>query len=152
LKFSNILIDFSDLILQLAQNATLLAPPLPPSDNIIATTGQVEQVADQSQNAIIAGLTTAGAAIAGVFVKNQQDNKKSKQQIRDTDQDLCEYIDLVNRVWEYSVRFPDKKLSEIMVLPAYQDQPLSKITLGEALSKESMEWKEFIKAKYYTNP
>lgn len=146
------MIDFSDLILQLAQNVTTLAPPPLPADNVIATTGQVEAVADQTTNALIGGLSAVGAAIGGVFVKNQHDKKKEDKSDRDTDIDLCEYIDLVNRVWEYCVRFPDKKLSEILALPAYQDQPLNPITLGQALSKESTEWKNFIKVAYYTNP
>lgn len=144
------MIDFSHLILQLAQNATVLTPPQP--EQVIATTGQVQQVADQTTNAIVGGLAAVGTAISGVFIKNHMDDKKNKQSVRDTDQDLSEYIDLVNRIWEYSVRFPDKKLSEILALPAYQDQPLNPISLGQALSKESIEWKEFIKVKYYTNP
>ena len=36
-----------------------------PTDNIIATTVQVEQVADQTTNTIMGGLTVVGAAIAG---------------------------------------------------------------------------------------
>ncbi len=35
------------------------------TDNIIATTVQVEQVADQTTNTIMGGLTVVGAAIAG---------------------------------------------------------------------------------------
>ncbi len=79
------------------------------------------------------------------------DNKKNPS-VRDADQDLSGYIGLANKVWEHFFRFPDKKISEIMALSAYIDQPLSKIMLGEAPSKESMEWKEFINTKYYTNP
>ena len=36
-----------------------------PTDNIIATTVQVEQVADQTTNTIMGSLTVVGAAIAG---------------------------------------------------------------------------------------
>ena len=74
------------------------------------------------------------------------DNKKNPN-VRDADQDLSGYIGLANKVWEHFFRFPDKKISEIMALSAYIDQPLSKIILGEAPSKESMEWKEFINTK-----
>jgi len=56
--------------------------------------------------------------------------------------DLSGYIGIANKVWEHFFRFPDKKISKIMALSAYIDQPLSKIVLGEALSKESMEWKD----------
>ncbi len=63
------------------------------------------------------------------------DNKKNPS-VRDADQDLSGYIGIANKVWEHFFLFPDKKISEIMALSAYIDQPLSKITLGEALSKE----------------
>jgi hypothetical protein len=79
------------------------------------------------------------------------DNKKNPS-VRDAVQNLSGCIGLVNKVWEHFFRFPDKKISEIMALSAYIDQPLSKIMLGEGLSKERMEWKEFINTKYYTNP
>ena len=121
-----------------------------PTDNIIPTTGQVEEVADHTKNTIMR-LTRVSSAIGRVYTKNQMDNKKNPN-VRDADQDLSGYISLANKVWEHFFRFPDKKISEIMALSAYIDQPLSKVILGEAPSKESMEWKEFINTKYYTNP
>ena len=85
-----------------------------PTDNIIPTTGQVEEVADHTTNTIMGGLTSSRSAIGGVYAKNQMDNKKNIQSVRDADQDLSEYIRPANKVWEHFFRFPDKKISEIM--------------------------------------
>ena len=56
-------------------------PPLlkpTPTDNIIATAEQIEQMAGQTTNAIIGGLSAIGVAIGGNFVKNQMDNKQKQ--------------------------------------------------------------------------
>ena len=69
----------------------------------------------------------------GMFAKPRMDNKKIKHSYRDANQYLCDYIDLVNKVWEHSIRSPDKKISEIKALFHHIDQPHSKIALGEVL-------------------
>lgn len=144
--------DISDLILQIASNVTTLAPPLPTPDNIIATTGQVEQVADQTTNTILVGLTAVGTAIGGVFAKNEISNKKNKQSIRDTDNDLVDFMELLALEDRYALQNPTKTKAEILMMRAYPDEPALTTTLAEAKAKEYKEWREFIKAKYYTNP
>jgi len=146
------LIDFSDLILQLANNISSLQAPLPPTDNIIATTGQVEAVHDQTQNAIIGSLSAVGAAITGAFIKNNHDNKKNKQEIKDTDIGLSEYIDLEALEDNYTLQYPTKTRAEILAMPAYPNEPAIKTSLAEARAKERKEWANDVKNKYYTNP
>lgn len=147
-------IDFSGLMLQLANNLTasgLAAPPLP-ADNIIATTGQVEQVADQTTNTLIGTASAIGAAITGVFAKNRYDNKKNEKSIRNTDMDLVDYMELLALEVNYTLENPNLSRADILKLRAYPGEPAITTTLAEAQAKELKEWKEFIKAKYYTNP
>ena len=78
-------------------------PPLlkpTPTDNIIATAEQIEQMAGQTTNAIIGGLSAIGAAIeGGILWRTRWITSKNNQMVRDTDRNLCEYVELVNKAW-----------------------------------------------------
>lgn len=139
-------------MLQVANNASsLLAPPIPTTDNTIATIGNVEAAADQTTTTLVGSLSAIGAAVGGVFIKNNHDNKKSKQSIKNTDEDLCDYIELLDLEDKYTLQNPTKTRAEILMMPAYPGEPAITTSLGEAKAKESKEWKQFIKAKYYTD-
>lgn len=146
------MIDISDILLQLAQNVTSLAAPLPTADNTIATVGKVEQVADQTTTTLVGSLATIGAAVGGIFAKNKIDNNKNKQEIKDTDISLSEYINLEALEDKYTLQNPTKTRAEILLMPAYPDEPAIRTSLAEARAKERKEWEEDIKKKYYSNP
>lgn len=146
-----IFLDISDIILQIANNVTTLAPPLPTPDNTIATVGKVEAVADQTFTTLGGSLAAIGAAVGGIFVKNNQSNNKRKSEIKETDIALSEYIDLEALEDKYTLQNPTKTRAEILQMPAFPDEPAIKTTLAEARAKERKEWNDDIKRLYYSN-
>lgn len=137
--------------MQIAQNVTSLAPPLPTPDNTIATVGKVEAVADQTFTTLAGSLAAIGTAVGGIFVKTNRDHNKNKSEIKDTDISLSEYINLEALEDKYTLQNPTKTRAEILNMPAYPDEPAIKTSLAEARAKERKEWEEEIKKKYYTN-
>lgn len=117
-----------------------------------ATLEKVNQVAGQSQDALLAtgiGAVTGISALAAKVFKNNSD---TKNEIRETDEDLAQYIELLDLEDKYTLKYPEKSRAEILNLPAYPDDERIKITLAEAKAKECKEWKEyreFLKVKYY---
>lgn len=125
------MIDVSDFILQVA-NST--AP---------ATVGVVEQVADQTNNALIAGLTTTAGVITTIGAKLFKDNRNTQNQIKATDEDLAEYIDLLDLEDKYTIENPTKTRAEILNMPAYPEDSRITTKLYEAKAKEAKEWREY---------
>jgi hypothetical protein len=151
LSFANILIEFSDFFLQIAQNVTALAPPPLSADNTIATVGNVEAVADQTTQTIIGSLSAVGAAIGGIFVKNKHDTDKNRKEIKATDISLSEYLELEALEDKYTLQNPTKTRAEILAMPAYPDEPAIKTSLAEARAKERKEWADDIKRLYFSS-
>lgn len=82
----------------------------------------------------------------GMFAKPRMDNKKIKHSYRDVNQDLCDYIDLVNKSGS-NPSDPEIKISEIKALFSSYSPTSFNDRVGRSTSKQSMEWKELIKKR-----
>ena len=88
------------------------------------------------------------------FVTIRKKNKRIDNALRGTDYDLMDVIK-TNRMFFVAAKKPENKgktVDEILDLPAYPNNDLSKTTIGQAIDKEYFEYANWFKERYQDNP
>lgn len=83
------------------------------------------------------GIAGAGAAIA--LAKQFLDQRTNKNRDKTTDKDTGRFIILMSKFYQAKYLYPEKTDKEILDLPI-SNNPMSKITIGQAITAEADLW------------
>lgn len=139
-----------------AQNITTTTASNTKQLEEIANNTPIASDSDLDQTKTLFGGTAAaiGSGLVAEFVARRKKNKRIDNALRGTDYDLMDVIK-TNRMFFVAAKKPENKgktVDEILDLPAYPNNDLSKTTIGQAIDKEYFEYANWFKERYQDNP
>lgn len=139
------MIDFSDLVLQVANTTTATIIPV-----------TTQQSPTDQFNEFLLSLTAIGAPAAGgigaLWAKFRSKAQRIDNALRAQDFDTRDLMELWNSIIIAGKKNPDMPFGQIIQQKAYKDRDLSDTTIIQAWDKEYLEYDEWFTKRYVMNP